>query len=379
MPQHWEQTRGEATFEVRLQPDDQELEFAASEAEGIRTQLRGESETIWLEEFPGSDRWKRWVRNHVGEDALAEVRAAVDAELEELAAIRDEIFAKAVEQLRSGEVGDPGRRIDRIRSLAVHYDDLADHAVVDLTDALGSETETMRRPAAAALRRIAEEHPDAVADSRDALVRALGDHQPNVRLDAARALVLLGAAEGAEPDDELLDEVVETLVGLLHEHTRWFSQGPVAGLLGELGREHPDAIETAVEPLIRFVVGDLSSGSRTSGIGRSTAVQALVEIADSDAGHLVEHIDVFIEQLGADRPGVRGRCADVLGTLATRRSEWANRAVPALEGLLDDKDFVRQSAVESLRRIREAFPEIVREGLEDEHLEVLDDSPDVPA
>lgn len=378
MSQSWEHSTGRVTYEVRLGAEG-EMEFAASGPAGVRTGLQGDSETIWVEEFPDNDRWQKWVRERLGEAELVEIQNTVASELEDLAANRKQIFAEAVDDLYDDEGSTRRRAVDRIRSLAERYEGIAALAVEELADALDSDDEEVRRSASEALRSIANRHPDVAEGARDTLERSLGDDHPNVRLDAARTLVLLAAPEGEDPDRELLDDVVETLIGLLHEHTRWFSQGPVAGLLGELGREHPEAVEPAVEPLVRFVVGELSSGSGTSGIGRSTAVQALVEIGEANLDEIVEYADVFFDQLEAGRPGVRGRSAEALGMLAARHEELAERAVPALAGRLDDTDFVRESALEALREVRRSAPDLVEEHLDDDELELLEDEVEIPA
>jgi HEAT repeat protein len=376
MSERWEGSTGRVAYTVEL-GDDGKMEFAASGPAGVQTGVRGDSETIWVEEFPDNDRWQKWVRERLGEEALVEIQNTVASALEDLAARRKETFAGAVDGLHGDDGAARRRAVDRIRSLAERYDGLADHAVRELAEALDSEDEELRRAASEALRSIATRHPGAVDTARETLERALGDDHPNVRLDAARTLVTLAAPEGEAPDRELFGNVVETLIGLLHEHTRWFSQGPVAGLLGELGREHPDAVEPAIEPLVRFVVGELSSGSGTSGIGRSTAVRALVEIGEANLDEIAEYADIFLRQLQSGRPGVRGRSAEALGMLAARDGEFAARAVPALAERLDDTNFVRESALEALRRVREASPDRVEKYLDEEQLELLEDDVEI--
>jgi len=372
MAETWKASTSGTTYEVRVGPD-HEIEFSTEATGNSRFGRRSESDQIWAEEFPHDDHRKEWIRERLGEGKLVEIQQAVARELEELATRREEVFDGAIEILEEGS-GDRPRAVDRIRSLAVRYGDLADRAVEELAERIEDDDERLRRSAAEALRRIADHRAEAVEGEQRSLRRALGDDQPNVRLDAARTLVLLSRVGEERPDEQLLEEVVETLVGLLHEHTRWFSQGPVAGLLGELGREHPIAVEPAVEPMVRFVVGELTSGSATSGIGRSTAVQALAEIGENEPGLIVQYVDVFLDEIGNDRPGVRGRCIEALGALASQNTDLASLVVPSVAARLEETDFVRSAALEALRRIRRAAPEVVRGELEEDQLEALEAS-----
>lgn len=370
MPKTWERRDDGVTYSVRL-GSNQRLEFE-SRGPGVVHSRGGEtSDGIWVEEFPDSERWKDWVRQKFGPEALEQIREAVTAELETLYADRQETFRIASEALGSDEPQRRRESIDRLRSLAARYEDLVQPAIEFFSRLLEEGDDETRRQVAEAIRRLAETHPESVAGVRDELRRALNDDHPNVRLDAARSLVVTAGEESTE----LLAAVVDSLVGLLHEQKRWFSQGPVAGLLGDLGRTHPGALAPAVEPLAGFIRGELRGGSSTSGIGRSSAVQALSEIGMREFEMIEEYVEVFFEQIDASRPGVRGRCAEALGMVGAERDDLARRAAGVLAERLDDTEFVRAEAEDALRRIYAENPDPVEDVL-DEPATILDTDDD---
>ena len=364
----WKRTRGGTEYTIQLQRDEGRIEFDSNDTGGRR---KDNPSVIWVEEFPDNDHWQDWVRRNVGAKALSQLQDSIATELEELFATRrrhlDDLYEESCAEYGEGE---PTEAIDRIRSFCERWSDLLSEAVPKIADCLAEErAPEVRREAAESLRRLAKSEPNEVAVALDELEPSLRDDEPAVRLESAKAVALIVAGQG--DDDELLAAVVDTLVGLLVNETSLFSRGPVAGLLGDIGRGRPDLVEPAVEPLKRFVSGSSDLGSSTSGLGRSTAVEALAEIARADFSLIAPYVDVLFEQLEAPRGSIRRASAHALQFVGIQSAQLAEPSAEALITRLEDKPFVRDEAIESLRRIHDVHPDPV-EALLGDRIDLLE-------
>jgi HEAT repeat protein len=165
------------------------------------------------------------------------------------------------------------------------------------------------------------------------LVRALGDHAPEVRASGAHALGLMGDPDAAQP---VLDAVAAE---------RGIPAGPAADALAGMGIGISEPLRKSLESpsaTARTVAAYLSGdGSFT----RSTAILHAVLTDDPDLtvretaaialGHLGRggEVDVLVRHTRADQPTpLRRACATALGDLGDAA------AVPGLSALLDDDD-----------------------------------------
>ena len=368
MGQQWQETDGETTYKVQL-TDSGQFGFSEQGPGGGGLGPRDGVATLWIEEFSDSHRWQNWVDTHLGEGVRREIEEAVAAGLDDLDDNRQERLTWLFTQLNADTTGRRERAVDRIRSVCQRYPDLVDLALPKLADCLDREEDAMRRAAAEALRRLADTYPAQLAEISEALVRGMRDDVPATRMESARALERV---ERVTDDAELLAEIVDTLASLLVDQTSLYSRGPVAGLLGGVGRRHPRAVVPALDPLVSFVDDSSTMGSSTAGLGRSTALYALIEIGGADFAVLASHQAIFFDQIDADRSSVRRAAAQGLGLIGAREEEEeTERAIAALVDRLDDKPFVRQEASEALRAIHAEHPEPVEDALGDRAEDIL--------
>ncbi|MBM3237498.1 sigma-70 family RNA polymerase sigma factor [Candidatus Poribacteria bacterium] len=157
-----------------------------------------------------------------------------------------------------------------------------------------------------------------IGDIRDveSLIKALGDEDRYVRMEAAYALGNLGDSRGIEPLRKTLGDKDK------------FVQLKATIALAKMNE--PGAIELLIETL----------ADKDPDIRRSAA-DALGEIGDARA------VEPLIEALGAS--GVRGRAAEALGKLGDIRA-----IEPLIKVLSDENERVRSVAAEALGRIGDA-------------------------
>lgn len=349
MAKEWQRETDDRRYTVRLRPKG-ELIF---EVEGIGDEvahLADHRDAIWVEEFPEKERRHEWIREHLDGETLGEVESAVEVQLEERMGTRRADLERLVERLEHENPEKVVEAADRIRSYGERWNELIPDGVEAIAAYLDDDEAVVRRGCTEALRRLAAEEPGAVLAVVDELRPCLRDDDPGVRLEAAKALSTIARERGG--DRGLLDDVVETLIGLLVNRTSLFSRGPVAGLLGDIGRIDAEAVEPAVEPLVQFVTDPSEVGSSTSGLGRSTAVQALVEIGRQRFELIEPYIDVFFEQTDAKRPEIRRHAARAIALIGREDSDFANQAITALEGMEEDRPSVRTEVEGALNKLK---------------------------
>jgi len=205
-------------------------------------------------------------------------------------------------------------------------------SVPTLIKALGDNESEVRMNAAEALGRIGPEAKEAVP----ALIRALDDSDEEVRIAAAHAIakVLIEASE-----------LVPILIGTLDNSNARVRKTAVE-MLGDIGSEAKEAA-----PYLMKALGDSDYGVRGS------AAEALGKMG---AG-AKEAVPTLVKALGDDHPFVRVNAAEALGKIGTE----AKGTIPALIKALGDSDYgVRRVAIDMLQDMgppaKEAVPELIK-------------------
>ncbi|MBM4318919.1 MAG: HEAT repeat domain-containing protein, partial [Deltaproteobacteria bacterium] len=308
-------------------------------------------------------------------ERLAAIDSLVDALEDTVPAVRRAV-ERALRNLGWVPVGWRVRRTDRgyalwtTRSFWLTPGSAEGAGQVELLcDALRHGEADRRRNAAEALGRIG------ASEARGELLALLGDPDPDVRVVAAQALVVLGETPAAEPR-WVPYWVSEGAWGLL----AGLGEGAVEPLAGVLGDPDParrrGAVEAlarigngaAVAPLIR-VLGDGESEIRrmaASALGRLAAAEAVAPLIQllGDPGSEPEAaralgaigeaaVEPLARALACGDPTVRCWAAEALGL--TGRAE----ALPPLLAALELPDAaLRQRVLEALSRLRlaEAAP-----------------------
>jgi HEAT repeat protein len=245
---------------------------------------------------------------------------------------------------RSAEV-----RADAATGLMRHGPE-AIHALAPLLTALGDSSAVVRANAAAALGRLGPR-------AEDALIRALGDSDPQMRRGAAIALRVNGQAMAAVP--ALARHLGDDDPGVRLNAARMLSRiGPCAEpyLLNVLSSGAPAAREAAADAL-----------SEAEWVSAAAVPTLLISLAEPEepVGEFVvkafktigpNAVPELVAKLSSSDPRVRRRAACALGKLGPAASAAIG---PLTRGLADYDCLVRANAAEALGRIGCPNPAIV--------------------
>jgi len=249
---------------------------------------------------------------HAAVSGLASIpeARAVSSLLEHLVSVRAE-ETKAAPGQRKDELFWERKMVDeRLTTLIQSLGVTAARVLVETLDRAAPD---VRKEAISRLRRADD------GGAVDSFLVALGDHSPEVRSEAIRAVAGLGDARAVEPLLQILRSDVEPK-----------TRGDAAIALGSLADAH------AVGPLIQALQTDESEAVR------GDAASALGSLADAHA------VGPLIQALQTDESGdVRRGAASALGSLAEARA-----VEPLIQAVTSDENTdVRLAALRSLGEI----------------------------
>lgn len=158
-------------------------------------------------------------------------------------------------------------------------------------------------------------------------------------------------------DKEKWEESIPYVSSLL-SHDSVKIRAKALWLLGEMGLEHPDAIQESVQAVASF-------GKSESGLLRERAVNALGRIGRADFKLIEPYWKDMFSFASDEEPKVRLSFIWASENIATNTPDIYKDHMPVFEALLDDADDkVRMESPEIFRVLSKRRPEFVRPYIE---------------